>query len=369
MRRRLVRVALVVVVMSAVFAGSAIARNPGPAGFPLVPAVQATVKDECTGAAVPNLQVSISDGVGGTLAPTKLTTGAFQFASLSGLPELTGDDLLLSLSALGYQSLGDPASPNPGVTVLRQPGPSGRVTKAPGPVGLPGQTRVYEGSRWAISLMPQAGCALPRQPKPATFAAKFFDLGTGAPLAAGTVNLVPNTAGVPAPAPIPITNGQVKASGLACGAYTMNIDAPGYASPPPNSVAFIQHGSPCDAAPVSGTATISTVLEIVVPPFAYNQAPQIDTITGDSLVITANHLSAVGFIVYAHDPDPGETALLTYNWTMTTSTGVSCFFPASTIASAAVGPCTGNGTVSLKVTVTDPHGASASEIITAGVIS
>jgi hypothetical protein len=364
MRRRWVRVAVVVVAMSALCAGSAIARAPGPPGFPLVPDVQATVKDECTGANVAGFAAALEDpNTGAQVAPSKLMASGFVFATLSA-PEY-----VLHLSAPGYQPLGDPASPNPGVTVERNPGPSGRVTKQPGPIGLPGETRVYEGSRWAISLMPQAGCALPRQPKPATFAAKFFDLGTGAPLAAGTVNLVPNTPGVPAPAPIPITNGQVKASALACGAYTMNIDAPGYASPPANSVAFMQHGSPCDAAPVSGTATISTVLEIVVPPFAYNQAPQIDTITGDSLVITANHLPVVGFIVYAHDPDPGETALLTYNWTMTASTGVSCFFPASTIASAAVGPCSGNGNVSIKLTVTDPHGASASEDLVVGVIS
>jgi hypothetical protein len=363
MRRRLVRVGFVVVLMSAALAGSAVARDPGPPGFPLVPDVQATLKDECTGANVAGFVASLEDpSTGAQVVPSKVTASGFVFATLSA-PEY-----VLHLSAPGYQPLGDPASPNPGVTVLKNPGPPGRVTRQPGPTGLPGQTRVYEGSRWAISLMPQAGCALPRQPKPATLAAKFFDLGTGAPLAAGTVNLVPNTPGVPAPAPIPITNGQVNASGLACGAYTMNIDVPGYASPPPNSVAFIQHGSPCDAAPVSGTATISTVLEIVVPPFAYNQAPQIDTITGDSLVITANHLPVVGFIVYAHDPDPGETALLTYNWTMTTSTGVTCFFLGSTIASAAVGPCSGNGTVSLKVTVTDPHGASASEVITAGVV-
>jgi hypothetical protein len=358
MRRRLVRVAFVVVVMSAVFAGSTIAKQPGPVGFPLVPAVQATVKDECTGANVAGFVAALEDpNTGAQVAPSKTTASGFVFATLSA-PEY-----VLHLSAPGYQPLGDPASPNPGVTVLKNPGPTGRVTKAPGPAGLPGQTRVYEGSRWAISLMPQAGCALPRQPKPATFAAKFFDLGTGAPLAAGTVNLVPNTPGVPAPAPIPITNGQVKASALACGAYTMNIDAPGYASPPANSVAFMQHGSPCDAAPVSGTATISTVLEIVVPPFAYNQAPQIDTITGDGGSISGTHNPVVGATVYAHDPDPGETALLTYNWTVTGSNGVTCSVFGATSTTAAFGPCSGGGSggiIVVKITVTDPHGASDS---------
>jgi hypothetical protein len=361
LRRRLVRVGFVVVLMSAIFAGSAIARQPGPIGFPLVPAVQATVKDACTGASVAGFVASLVDENGGSSAPSKATTGGFQFLTLPDASSLT-----LRVSAPGYDPLGDPAAP--GVPVLKDPGPPGRVTKNPGPIGLPGQTRVFEGSQWAIGLMPLAGCAVPRPAKPATVTAKFFDLGTGAPIMTGTVTLVPNTPGVPAPAPMALTNGQMKASGLACGAYTLNLDAPGYAPPPPNSIAFMQHGQPCDTAPVSGAATISSVLVVAVPPTLYNNAPVIDTITADNMMLDPSHNPTVGAIVYAHDPDPGETALLTYNWTVTPSTGVDCSVIGSSTGTAAAIGCTGGGNATIKITVTDPHGASASSSFTVMVV-
>jgi hypothetical protein len=305
MRRRLVRVAFVVAVMSAVFAGSAIAVNPGPTQFPLVPAVQATVRDMCTGLSLPGFVASLVDSTGTSSAPSKVTAGGFQFLTLPDAASLT-----LSVSAPGYDPLGDPAAP-----------------------------------------------------KPATFTAKFRDLATGAPIAAGTINLVPNTPGVPAPAPITITNGHIKVSALACGAYTMNIDTPGYTAPPAGSVAFMQHGQPCDASVASGTATISSVAIIVLGPLGYNRAPQIDTITSDGGSISGTHNPVVGATVYAHDPDPGETALLTYNWTVTGSNGVTCSVFGATSATAAFGPCSGGGSggIVIKITVTDPHGASDSE--------
>ncbi len=164
MRGPLVRVGFVVVAMSAVFAGSAIAANPGPPQFPLVPELVGSVRDLCSGLTVPGFVASLSDptDASGTLeSPSKLTSGGFVFQDIKppNPNKPPSPNLVLHVSAPGYDPLGDPAAPNPGVPIVRNPGPSGRVTKNPGPNGLPGETRVFEGLNVAIGLMPTAGCA------------------------------------------------------------------------------------------------------------------------------------------------------------------------------------------------------------------
>jgi hypothetical protein len=52
--------------------------------LPLLPAVQASVRDACTGRPVSGLVVSISDAAGAVSVPSKVSTGGFQFASVSG---------------------------------------------------------------------------------------------------------------------------------------------------------------------------------------------------------------------------------------------------------------------------------------------
>jgi PKD domain len=104
MRRRAPLLLAVLMLLGLV--GPADAAQPGPTQLP---AVQLTVADECTGAAIPGASVSISDPAGATVSPSSARGSSFTFDRL----DLA--DAQLHVSASGHQPLGDPATPNPGV--------------------------------------------------------------------------------------------------------------------------------------------------------------------------------------------------------------------------------------------------------------
>jgi hypothetical protein len=359
MRRRLVRVAFVVAVMSAVFAGSAVARNPGPPGFPLVPDVQATVKDECTGANVAGFVATLEDPTtGAQVAPSKLMSSGFVFATLSA------PDYVLHLSAPGYQSLGDPASPNPGVPISKNPGPQGRVTKDPGPPGLPGGDKVFEGLRLSIMLMPDTGCAAPRSPRPLGVSGKVLDLGTGLPLPSAMVGLQPEpeTPTARDPGPIGVTNGVFKVSTLACGDYTMTLDAAGYVPVSPENAFVVQHENTavCDGPLVSGKIAYGTNILALIASVFFDHAPVIDVMP----LPLGMHVN-IGAVLSAlvHDPDIGDT--LTYQWADTA--GVPCVFSDPNALTTAI-TCTKKGNVTITFTVTDSFLKTDSQSVTVLVI-
>jgi hypothetical protein len=183
---------------------------------------------------------------------------------------LSAPEYVLHLSAPGYQPLGDPASPNPGVTVEKQPGPGGRVTRQPGPVGLPGGTQIFEGLRLAIMLMPDTGCATPRTPRQTAVSGKVLDLATGLPVPSAVIGLLPEpeTPTAVNPGPVQVVKGIFKVSTLACGDYTMTLDAAGSVPVGPENAFVVQHenNNLCDTPIVSGkiagrTSTLTVHVE------------------------------------------------------------------------------------------------------------
>jgi hypothetical protein len=352
--RRWLSVGSVLMLLSVGLAGSAVARNPGPVGFPLVPDVQASLKDECTGANVAGFVATLEDpSTGAQVAPSKMTSSGFVFATLSA------PDYVLHLSAPGYQPLGDPASPNPGVPISRDPGPAGRVTKAPGPVGLPGGTRIFEGLRLAIMLMPDTGCAAPRSPRQLAVSGKVLDLATGAPIPSAVVGLQPEpeTPTAVNPGRINVGNGIFKVSTLSCGDYTMTFDAAGYAPVGPENAYVVQHENsiPCDGPLISGKIAYGTNILALIHSIFFDGAPVIDAM---SLPMGVHLNVGVLLSVLVHDPDIGDT--LTYAWT---GTGVPCVFSNPTDLNTAV-TCTKKGNATITFTVTDSFAKTDSRSIT-----
>jgi hypothetical protein len=359
MWRRLVRVGLVVVVLSALFAGSAIAANPSPAQFPLVPDLVGTVRDLCTGLPVAGVVASLSDPsdpLNVLESPSTTTSGGFVFQNItSPNPGLPPDpNLVLHVSAPGYDALGDLASPNPGVPITKAPGPGGRLTKQPGPTGLPGETRVFEGVNVAIGLFPSGlvGCGHAQHlPKVTALSGKVFDLSTGQVVTGVTVGLAPEPdTGAVVPGPISVGTGTFKETALGCGAYNLTLQAAGYQSLGAETADVIEQG--CGAPLGDAAIAWGNTVDVALAPTGYNQTPVIDAVTASTN--TAFVGSPFALSVSAHDPDPGDT--LTYQWI--DRSGAPCVFDTPNAANTNA-TCNDFGAADIEVQVSDNHGATA----------
>jgi len=254
------------------------------------------VRDACTGVAVSNLAVSVTDSTASTSAPSKMSSGAFQFASLDG------SGLMLHVTAPGYAPLGDPTSPNPGVPVHQEPGP---INRPVAPVLLPGGVRWNMGERLAIMLTPTAGCAKPRLPAVQALTATVRDLTTGLAIPGLNVAISPDPGSPTAaePGPIALGSGMFSVKSLTCGTYDLTIGASGYNPLGAGEATVTHHAATatCDGAVPSGAIAYGTVLNVQLPPTGFDQAPVIRWIkvpsttvhVGDTFTISAG----------ASDPD------------------------------------------------------------------
>jgi hypothetical protein len=352
--RRWLSVGSVLVLLSVGLAGSATAANPGPIQ---VPAVQATVKDQCTGKTLTApFSASLVDATGAVLSPSKTTASTFKYDTV----DAANPNVRLQVSASGYAPLGGAA--DPGVPITKNPGPNGvpAVEKNPGPPGLPGGVQLFSGLKLAVLLAPTAGCPTPLRAAAVTaLSGKVVDATTGVGVSGLTVNLVadPAAPGSGNPGPIQLgSGGTFKLKTLACGDYTLSIDAAGYDGLGPGQVWERQHAvdTNCDGDIASGDVAFGTVWSFALQPVGHNQSPIIDWTTTSAY---GTHTGEpVSLNAAAHDPDPNDNPLLTYLWSVN---GVACTFTNATSLATDI-TCADDGSASVALTVTDPHGATAS---------
>jgi hypothetical protein len=332
----------VLVLLAVGLASSAGAKNPGPVGLP---AVQATVKDQCTGANVPGFVASVVAG-GASVSPSKTTTSGFVYNALDA------PQFVLQVSAPGYEPLGGAA--NPGVPLFKQPGPSGRADRQPGPNGLPGGVLVLTGMRAAVLLTPNGGCAAPRQAVVPAVMAKVIDRETGAPLSGvaemlgqdGTVSLSKN-----------FVNGAFAEKTLPCGAFGMNVSVAGHVTASPGTLLHeLGHDYRlCHGGLGSGDLAVGETMTFALPGTTFNQPPHVNDVSVMQYSLQAGGIP-VPISGSAYDPDPADNALLTYTWT---SSDPSCTFTDPTNPVTEVS-CDAPGNTLITFTVTDPHGATDS---------
>jgi hypothetical protein len=355
--RRWLSVGSVLVLLSVGLAGSATASKvPGP---PQVPAVQATVKDQCTGGPVPGFAASLVDAPGNApLLPSKTTTAGFVFQTGPAIP-----NFVLHVTAPGYVSLG--GAPDVGVTLTNFPGPVPlSADQQSGPTELPGGVEAFTGLRVAVLLEPSTGCAVAlRKAAVPAVSGKVFEhfvlLGHSnvawSPLTDFTVDAVPDpaTPGVMNPGPIQISHGTFVIKTLECGAYDIDVSAPQHVVYAGTLLHEIGHDlSNCHNPPASGDVAVGTVMVIVLPVNGFNRPPVIDWTTASTYATHAG--GTVQLTAAAHDPDPADNPVLAYQWSSTDGT---CAFTIST--SPATDVSCGVGTALITLTVTDPHAATA----------
>jgi hypothetical protein len=344
--RRSLTVGSVLVLLSVGLAGSAAARNPGPNG---VPAVQATVKDQCTGRSVPGFVASLTDSLGASVSPSKVTASGFSFVTLPSDPVLT-----LHVSAPGYAPLNDPANPgpDPGVGISPPPGPphSTEGTAVITPTG----DIIAETLAVAIMLAPSppGGCAQPRMPSVPALKGKVFNAQTGLAATGLTVNLVPDPRSVTAtdPGPATINNNTFVYPTLTDGTYNGTIESSGI-------FYFFRHteGQHRIVPSTNGNTRLGIVLRIWGQP-AIDQPPDIDWLTASDYGTTVGN--PVLLASDADDPDPPDNASLTYQWSA--SGPPTCNFTSPTAASTTVS-CSNPGTTHITLTVTDPQSMTATK--------
>jgi hypothetical protein len=343
--RRSLTVGLVMVLLSLGLAGSAAARAP----YVGLPAVQATVKDQCTGRNVPGFVSSLTDSLGVSVSPSKVTAAGFSFVTLPSDPALT-----LHVSAPGYAPLNDPANPtpDPGVGISPPPGPlhSTEGTAVITPTG----DIVVETLAVAIMLAPSppGGCAQPRMPSVPALKGEVFNAQTGLAATGLTVNLVPDPGSATAtdPGPAVVTNNTFVYPTLAEGTFDGLMEAEGI-------FYFFKHSDSGHSLVPSpdGSARFGTVLRIWVRP-AVDQPPDIDWLTASDYVTTVG--SPVLLASAADDPDPADNGNLTYQWSA--SGPPVCNFTSPTAASTTV-ICSSPGTTRISLTVTDPQSMTATK--------
>jgi hypothetical protein len=335
---------------------SASARDPGSV---TVPALQGTVRDQCSGRTLSSqFVVSLTDPAGALVSPSKSTSSTFEFQRLSE------PSYVLQVSAPGYAALGDPAGSSPGVTISPEPGPvSDAVTGLPGQIVLPGGAEVFAQLRVAVLLSPAGGCATPRRATVPALSAHVFDETSGARISGLAVALL-NDAGADAFGPNggTVGTGTFAVKTLPCGFYDLKVAAPGYNALGPNIFVVHDHSTAptCDGPVGNGDIAYGTNLLVRLAAVALNHPPVIDwitTINGYALKIGSN------FPVQAlvHDPDPPDNAALVSHWTETGGSGGNpfCTF-ADPAALDTTMECLSAGTGEVTFSVTDPHGATTS---------
>jgi hypothetical protein len=192
---------------------------------------------------------------------------------------------------------------------------------------------------------------------------KVLDLATGAPVPSAVVGLQPEpeTPTARDPGPVQVTGGVFKVSTLACGDYTMTLDASGYVPVGPENAYVVQHENTavCDGPLVSGKIAYGTNLLALIHSVFYDHAPVIDAM---SLPMGAHQNIGIVLTALVHDPDIGDT--LTYSWT---GTGVPCVFSNPTDLTTAV-TCTKKGNATVTFTVTDSFLKTDSRSVTVVVM-
>jgi hypothetical protein len=314
-----------------------------------LPAVRATVKDQCTGHNVPGFVASLTDSLGASIAPSKVSASGFTFMTLPSDPVLT-----LHVSAPGYAPLNDPAnqSPAPGVAISPPPGPLHNTEGTA--VITPAGDIVVETLAVAIMLAPSppGGCAQPRMPSVPALKGQVFDAQTGAAASGLTVNLVPDPRSATAtdPGPATINNNTFVYPTLAAGTYDAVLESTGISY-------FFKHSDAGHTLVPSteGNARVGIVLRIWLRP-GTDQPPVIDWLTASDYVTTVGNpvLLAAG----ADDPDPPDNANLAYQWTAS-GTPV-CNFTSPTAPSTAVA-CSTPGTAHISLTVSDSQFMTATK--------
>jgi hypothetical protein len=360
MRRRWLSAVVVLGLLAVGLAGSATAaKNPGP---PEVPAVQGTVKDQCTGLPVSGFTVSLVDPTPGapTLPPPKLTTSGFVFQSVAANP-----DLVLHVTASNHVALGGGADPGVGVPISLRSGPvSVPAVQQQGPTQSPDGVQVFTGLRLAVLLEPSAGCAtaLRKATNPAFIEGKVLTYHYGVfghfntAESNFTVDAIPDptSPGATNPPPAQIAKNGFKYRTLDCGAYTIAVSSPDAQRNMAGTVMHeLGHDLSCPhGPPQSGDIAEDTVMVIVLPALDSNQPPVIDWTTASTYTTHAG--TSVQLNAAAHDPDPADNSALTYQWSSTNGT---CTFTTPTSLGTDVSCGVGNALITL--TVTDPHAATA----------
>jgi hypothetical protein len=343
-------------VLSLGVTASASGRDPGAV---TVPALQGTVRDQCSGKILSSqFVVSLMDPTGAVVSPSKLTASAFEFQRLSE------PSYVLQVSAPGYAALGDPAGPSPGVTISPEPGPvSDAVTGLPGRIVLPGGVEVFAELRVAVLLSPTGGCATPRRATIPALSGHVLDETSGARISGLTVALL-NDAGADAFGPNggTVGTGTFAVKTLPCGFYDLMVAAPGYnALGPDLFVVDDQSTAPtCDGTIGNGDIAYGTSLWVRLAAAQLNHPPVIDwisTLNGYAIKVGSD------FPVQAlvHDPDPPDNAALVSHWTEIGGFGGNpfCAF-ADPAALDTTMKCLSAGTGEVTFSVTDPHGATTS---------
>jgi hypothetical protein len=346
--RRWLSAGAVLVVLSVGLAGSAIAAEPGPIN---VPAMQASVKDQCTGGLVPGFAASLVAATGATpVGPSKTTASGFVFQSGPANP-----DVVLHVTAPGYVPLGGAA--DPGFPISADPGPINvTAVQRQGPIELPDGVEMFTGVRLAVLLAPTAGCPTPLRAAAVTaLSGKVVDVETGTPIPDAAVSVLPDpaTPGAIDPGPVTVVNGAFKVKTLECGAYDFDVTSTIHKNTSGTLLHEVGHNQNlCHGGPGSGDIAAGTTMVIALPALGLNRPPVIDWTTASAYatnVGNAVHLNAA-----AHDPDPADNLALTDQWSSTDGT---CTFTTPTTLATDVSCGVGNALITL--TVTDPHAATA----------
>src|SRR5262245_49173854 len=192
---------LVLMLVAAGLVGPADAASPPPTGpkLPAVPAVQVTVRDQCTGGPVPGFVAQLIDPLGGSLAPSTVGPTSVSFGAVSE------PSYGLHIAAPGYQVFGDAVA---GLPLDMPPGVQGtdlvRVEKQPGPGQGPSSGFLRQGLRVAAMLMPAAGCpGTPRTPTLPALSGRIVDASTGKAIPGTTCEAKPG------PIQVPVDNGKL----------------------------------------------------------------------------------------------------------------------------------------------------------------
>jgi hypothetical protein len=337
--RRTASVAIVAVLTVGVTGGAG-AKNPGPSQLPT--AVTGTVKDICTGASIPAPSVRITDADGGTLTPSKQTATTFTFAWFAS------SAATLHVSAPGYQALGDPAAPDPGVAFAPPTGPFAFV----------GGGHVTERLTMAAQLAPTGGCPTPKAPKQAVIKGTLHDAQTHAVIDAPAFQYhdkgTGQAAGKRTHGTITITHDESQSG-------TFTADVPGYR---PLTNVFAQPEPQFAGGTAGGALTIGQLFDLSVQPVLVDLPPVIqflDVLEGTSTGVD----QAVTLEAVAYDP---EGQAITVQWDAGVD-GSSCTFSAPTALNSTVscGSAAYGHSVVIRLTVTDPGLHSTSRTLTVSI--